>query len=116
VTSLEYRLPQFDVTVRFQPNDFVQVNGELNALMVARAVELLAPAPGEQLLDLFCGLGNFSPPLQRRGGHVVGVEGDAGLVARARANGTLNGIDNIEFFAAALAQESAADAAGGGSH
>jgi 23S rRNA (uracil1939-C5)-methyltransferase len=50
VTPLEYRLPQFDVTVRFQPNDFVQVNGELNAQMVARAVELLAPAPGEQLL------------------------------------------------------------------
>jgi 23S rRNA (uracil1939-C5)-methyltransferase len=111
VAPLEYRLPQFDVTLRFQPNDFVQVNGELNALMVARAVDLLAPAPGEQLLDLFCGLGNFSLPLARSGAHVVGVEGDAGLVARARANAVLNGIDNIEFVSADLAQASTADAA-----
>jgi 23S rRNA (uracil1939-C5)-methyltransferase len=111
VVPLEYRLPQFDVTVRFEPNDFVQVNGELNAQMVARAVELLTPAPGERLLDLFCGLGNFSMPLARSGAHIVGVEGDAGLVARARANAALNGIDNIEFVCGDLAQPSAVDAA-----
>lgn len=111
VTPLEYRLPQFDVTVRFQPNDFVQVNGELNAQMVARAVELLAPAAGEQVLDLYCGLGNFSLPLARSGAHVVGVEGDAGLVARARANAALNGIDNAEFICGDLAQPSVSDAA-----
>jgi 23S rRNA (uracil1939-C5)-methyltransferase len=110
VTPLEYRLPQFDVTVRFQPNDFVQVNGELNAQMVARAVELLAPAPGERLLDLFCGLGNFSLPLARSGAHVVGVEGDVGLVARARDNAMLNGVENIEFVCGDLAQPSAGDA------
>src|SRR4030095_5911281 len=111
VALLEYRLPQFDVTVRFQPNDFVQVNGELNAKMVARAVELRAPAPGEQVLDLFCGLGNFSLPLARSGAHVVGVEGDAGLVARARGNAALNGIDNIEFVCGDWVQPSAGDAA-----
>jgi 23S rRNA (uracil1939-C5)-methyltransferase len=111
VTPLQYRLPQFDVTVRFQPNDFIQVNGELNAQMVARAVELLAPAAGEQVLDLFCGLGNFSLPLARSGAHVVGVEGDAGLVARARANAALNGIDNAEFICGDLAQPSVSDAA-----
>jgi 23S rRNA (uracil1939-C5)-methyltransferase len=111
VTPLEYRLPQFDVKVRFQPNDFIQVNGELNEQMVARAVELLAPAAGEQVLDLFCGLGNFSLPLARGGAHVVGVEGDAGLVARAKANAVLNGIDNIEFVCGDLAQPSAVDAA-----
>jgi 23S rRNA (uracil1939-C5)-methyltransferase len=110
VTHLEYRLPQFEVTVRFQPNDFIQVNGELNAQMVARAVEMLAPAPGQQVLDLFCGLGNFSLPLARSGAHVVGVEGDAGLVARARANAELNGIGNIEFVCGDLAQSSAVDA------
>jgi len=110
VTPLEYRLQQFDVTVRFQPNDFIQVNGELNTRMVARAVELLVPAAGERLLDLFCGLGNFSLPLARSGAHVVGVEGDAGLVARARANAGLNGIDNIEFICSDLAQPSAGDA------
>ena len=108
---LEYRLPQFDVTVRFQPSDFVQVNGELNARMVARAVDLLAPVAGEQVLDLFCGLGNFSLPLARSGAHVVGVEGDAGLVARARANALLNGVDNIEFLSADLAQPAVCDAA-----
>jgi 23S rRNA (uracil1939-C5)-methyltransferase len=110
-TPLEYRLPQFDVTLRFQPNDFVQVNGELNAKMVARAVELLKPAPGERVLDLFCGLGNFSLPLARSGAHVVGVEGDAGLVARARGNAALNGIENVEFVCGDLAQPSAGDAA-----
>jgi 23S rRNA (uracil1939-C5)-methyltransferase len=110
VTPLEYRLPRFDVTLRFQPNDFIQVNGELNAQMVARAVELLAPARGQQVLDLFCGLGNFSLPLARGGAHVVGVEGDAGLVARARANADLNRIDNIEFVCGDLAQPSAGDA------
>ncbi|HKU15825.1 MAG TPA: 23S rRNA (uracil(1939)-C(5))-methyltransferase RlmD [Steroidobacteraceae bacterium] len=107
---LEYRLPQFDVTVRFQPSDFVQVNGELNARMVARAVELLAPVAGERVLDLFCGLGNFSLPLARSGAQVVGVEGDAGLVARARANAVLNGVGNIEFVSADLAQPSVCDA------
>jgi 23S rRNA (uracil1939-C5)-methyltransferase len=111
VTALEYRLPQFDVVVRFQPNDFIQVNGELNAQMVARALELLAPRAGERLLDLFCGLGNFSLPLARSGAQVVGVEGDAGLVARARANAALNSIDNIEFVCGDLAQPTASDAA-----
>jgi 23S rRNA (uracil1939-C5)-methyltransferase len=111
VTPLEYRLPQFDVTVRFQPSDFVQVNGELNARMVARAIELLAPAPADRVLDLFCGLGNFSLPIARSGAHVVGVEGDAGLVARARQNAALNGIDNVEFVCGDLAQASAGDTA-----
>lgn len=106
---LEYRLPQFDVTVRFEPNDFVQVNREINAQMVARAVELLSPAPGERVLDLFCGLGNFSLPLARSGAHVVGVEGDAGLVARARSNAALNSIDSVEFVCGDLAQPSAVD-------
>lgn len=107
---LEYRLPQFDVTVRFQPSDFVQVNGELNIRMVERAVEQLAPAAGERILDLFCGLGNFSLPLARSGAHVVGVEGDAGLVACARANAQLNGLTNAEFLCGDLAQESAGSA------
>ena len=109
--QLEYRLPQFDVTIRFQPSDFVQVNSELNAKMVARAVELLAPAAGERVLDLFCGLGNFSLPLARSGAQVVGVEGEAGLVARARDNAALNGIANVEFVTADLAQPTAGDAA-----
>lgn len=103
--ELSYRLPQFDVEIVFEPTDFIQVNGPLNERMVERAVELLAPAPNEDVLDLFCGLGNFSLPLARRARHVIGVEGEGGLVARARRNALRNGIDNIEFFAADLASE-----------
>ncbi|MGH8177105.1 MAG: 23S rRNA (uracil(1939)-C(5))-methyltransferase RlmD [Steroidobacter sp.] len=109
--ALEYRLPAFDLTLQFEPTDFVQVNGELNAKMIERAVELLHPSAGESVLDLFCGLGNFSLPLARSGAHIVGVEGDANLIARARANAERNGLtSNTEFFTANLADESSAAA------
>lgn len=107
---LEYRLPAFDVTLQFQPTDFVQVNGPLNQQMIERAVTLLAPTPTDRVLDLFCGLGNFSLPLARRAGQVVGVEGEASLVARARANAERNGLSNAQFFTANLADESIAAA------
>jgi 23S rRNA (uracil1939-C5)-methyltransferase len=71
--------------------------------MVARAMELLDPQPADRALDLFCGLGNFSLPLARRTAAVTGVEGDAALVARARANAARNGIANAAFHAADLA-------------
>lgn len=105
-TALHYKLPQFDVTLEFLPSDFVQVNADLNASMVERAVAMLAPTATDRVLDLFCGLGNFSLPLARSGAHVVGVEGDAGLVARARANAVRNGLAKVEFFCANLADES----------
>ena len=101
--ALVYRLPQFDVTLQFQPTDFVQVNGALNEVMIDRVMQLLEPAPTETVLDLFCGLGNFSLPLARRAQHVVGVEGEAGLVARARENALRNGLANAEFFTGNLA-------------
>ncbi|MET0534178.1 MAG: 23S rRNA (uracil(1939)-C(5))-methyltransferase RlmD [Steroidobacter sp.] len=103
---LEYRLPAFDVTLQFQPTDFVQVNGPLNQQMIERAVAMLAPSAQDRVLDLFCGLGNFSLPLARRAGQVVGVEGEANLVARARANAERNGLANAQFFTANLADES----------
>jgi len=96
--ELTYSLPEFDVQLAFQPNDFVQINDELNRRMVSRAVELLAPTNAEDVLDLFCGLGNFSLPLARRARRVAGVEGEASLVARARANAARNGLSNAEFF------------------
>ena len=105
---LEYALPEFDVRVRFEPTDFIQVNGALNARMVSRAVELLGAGRDDRVLDLFCGLGNFSLPLARGAGHVVGVEGEAGLVARARLNATLNGLANVDFHAANLAADTSA--------
>jgi 23S rRNA (uracil1939-C5)-methyltransferase len=99
---LRYALPGFDVTLEFLPTDFVQVNAEVNARMVDRAIGQLRPQPTDAVLDLFCGIGNFSLPAARRAGHVVGVEGDAGLVARARRNAALNRISNVEFHAADL--------------
>lgn len=100
--DLHYKLPRHEVQIDFQPTDFTQVNLELNRLMVDRALELLDVQPDESLLDLFCGLGNFTLPLARRAASVVGVEGEAGLVARAQSNATLNGIKNARFYTANL--------------
>jgi 23S rRNA (uracil1939-C5)-methyltransferase len=102
---LVYRHPRFDVELEFSPTDFVQVNGPVNALLVERAVELLSPGPDSSVLDLFCGLGNFTLALARRAGRVVGVEGESGLVRRAEANARRNGIGNAEFYVADLAKE-----------
>lgn len=104
-STLEYRLPKFDVTVRFAPTDFIQVNEALNALMIERAIEWLQPADNEHVLDLFCGLGNFSLPIARSGAKVTAVEGEAGLVARARENAMLNGLETVEFHVADLFSE-----------
>jgi 23S rRNA (uracil1939-C5)-methyltransferase len=103
--QLSFRLPAWDVELQFRPLDFIQVNAGLNEKMIARALELLDVQPGERVLDLFCGLGNFTLPLARVAGEVVGVEGDAGLVARARENAAHNGIANAQFHAADLAQD-----------
>jgi 23S rRNA (uracil1939-C5)-methyltransferase len=100
--DLFYRLDAFDVKLEFGPSDFVQVNAAINQSMVARAVELLEVGPQDRVLDLYCGLGNFTLPLARRAAAVVGVEGEAGLIARARANARLNGIANAEFVVADL--------------
>lgn len=107
---LIYRLPQFDVELQFQPTDFVQVNRELNERMVGRVAEVLALRAEDKVLDLFCGLGNFSLPLARTAQHVVGIEGEAGLVARAKQNAERNGLANTEFFTSNLAAEDLAQA------
>jgi 23S rRNA (uracil1939-C5)-methyltransferase len=96
-SPLSYRLPDFDVTIHFRPTDFIQVNADINRQMVARAVALLDPLPEERVVDLFCGLGNFTLPLARRAAHVTGVEGERKLVLGARDNAERNGIDNAEF-------------------
>lgn len=103
--KLAFRLPQWDVELQFRPLDFIQVNAGLNQKMIARTLELLDVQPGERVLDLFCGLGNFTLPLARVAGHVVGVEGDAGLIRRARENAAHNDLANVEFHAADLAQD-----------
>lgn len=101
--SLHYALPRFDLELEFAPTDFIQVNGAINAALVERAVELLEPDAGSSVLDLYCGLGNFTLALARRAGRVVGVEGDAQLIARARHNARRNGIGNVEFQVGNLA-------------
>jgi 23S rRNA (uracil1939-C5)-methyltransferase len=104
-TPLRYELPGLPAGIEFAPTDFVQVNGELNRLMIARAIELLEPRPSDRVLDLFCGLGNFSLPLAQRAQSVDGVEGDAALVARARGNAARNGLANAVFHTANLAAD-----------
>jgi 23S rRNA (uracil1939-C5)-methyltransferase len=100
--DLHYRLEAFDLKRDFGPTDFVQVNGAINDAMVSRAIELLEVAPTDRVLDLYCGLGNFTLPLARRAASVVGVEGAASLIERARANALANGIENAGFHVADL--------------
>jgi 23S rRNA (uracil1939-C5)-methyltransferase len=111
---LSYALPDFDLTLQFQPTDFIQVNGAVNRALVARAVELLKLDADARVLDLYCGLGNFTLALARRAAHVTGVEGDAGLIERARANAARNGLDNAEFWQADLAAAPAMSGTGAG--
>ena len=91
-SELHYTLPEFGLRIAFRPTEFTQVNHAMNRLLVGRAVRLLDPRPGERVADLFCGLGNFSLPLAVRGAEVIGFEGSAGLVERARANAAANGL------------------------
>lgn len=100
--DLSYVLPAHDVELHFAPNEFTQVNMPINREMVDRTLELLAPEPDDKVLDLFCGLGNFTLPLARRAREVVGVEGDAALIRRAEENARLNGIGNARFHVADL--------------
>jgi 23S rRNA (uracil1939-C5)-methyltransferase len=94
---LRYAIDGGAVTIEFGPVDFVQVNRAINASMVDAALALLQPQATDRVLDLFCGLGNFTLPLARRAAQVMGVEGDAALVAKAGANARRNGITNAEF-------------------
>ncbi len=100
---LWYALPEFDVRLEFEPTDFIQVNGAMNQALVARAISLLEPTSESRVLDLYCGLGNFTLPLARRAGGVVGVEGERSLVERARHNARINTVANAEFIEADLA-------------
>ncbi|MDH3636925.1 MAG: 23S rRNA (uracil(1939)-C(5))-methyltransferase RlmD [Gammaproteobacteria bacterium] len=101
---LTYALDEFHVTNRFAPTDFIQVNADLNRDLVRVAVDWLAPTRDEQVLDLFCGIGNFTLPLARRAGRVTGVEGAAALIDRARDNARHNGLANVNFEVADLGE------------
>ena len=101
--ELTYLLPEFDLELNFRPTEFTQVNHAVNRLMVKRAMDLLQPEPGEDIADLFCGLGNFSLPIAKLGANVIGIEGSESLVQRAADNATRNGLAHVSrFFAADL--------------
>lgn len=102
--ALCYHLPDFDLKFEFSTQDFIQVNGALNQQLVKLAETLIAPKPGERILDLFCGLGNFTLPLAKSGAWVHGVEGSEAMVRQATDNAELNGIETAHFSAADLAQ------------
>jgi len=113
---LSYHLPEQGIEIRFQPTDFTQVNTDINQQMVRRVLEMLELDQQDRVLDLFCGLGNFTLPMAQQARTVTGVEGDAGLVSRARENAVLNNIENVSFHAADLAVDAPDVAWAGGNY
>jgi len=101
---LSYALPNHGIEFRFGPTDFTQVNVQINRKMVDRVLEILSPESGDAVLDLFCGLGNFTLPLARKAAWVVGVEGGREAIERGRQNAEINGLTNVEFHVADLTQ------------
>jgi 23S rRNA (uracil1939-C5)-methyltransferase len=96
---LSYALPDFGLTLHFHPMDFTQVNAGINRKMLNLALDLLDPQPGERVLDLFCGLGNFTLPLATRAGEVIGVEGVQTMADRGMENAKRNNLTNVSFYA-----------------
>ncbi len=97
--ELAYTLPEFAIRMLFKPTDFTQVNHQINRVLVARALSLLVPEPNDRVLDLFCGIGNFTLPLARLSREVVGIEGSEALTTRALENAKANGVDGHTLFA-----------------
>jgi 23S rRNA (uracil1939-C5)-methyltransferase len=100
--ALVYSLPEFGLYYPFKPNEFTQVNPQINRVMIRRAMQLLAPKQGEKIADFFCGIGNFTLPIACSGAQVLGLEGLAYLVERANESANLNKIYNVEFGVADL--------------
>ncbi|HBC57695.1 MAG TPA: 23S rRNA (uracil(1939)-C(5))-methyltransferase RlmD [Gammaproteobacteria bacterium] len=103
--TLSYGLAEQDLRLHFKPNEFTQINYELNEKMVNHTLSLLALDSEDCLLDLFCGVGNFSLPAARYADEVIGVEGAEGAVARAKENAQRHDIRNAQFYCADLAKE-----------
>lgn len=105
IERLYYSLPDYKLRFAFYPTDFTQINPELNRKMVAQALQLLQLNAEDRVLDLFCGLGNFTLPMALSANSVVGVEGSEAMVQRGYENARLNNITNVEFYAADLTKE-----------
>ena len=102
---LSYQLPEFNVELNFHPMDFTQVNSSINRKMVSLALSLLEPEKNERVLDLFCGLGNFTIPLATIADKVIGVEGVETMVERGYENAKHNNLTNVDFYQADLQQD-----------
>jgi len=100
-----YSLPDQGITFKFKPAMFTQVNYEINKKMINRVLQEMDFNQDDVVLDLFCGLGNFTLPIASKAGKVVGVEGDQPLVNHAKENAQLNNISNVEFYAADLSKD-----------
>lgn len=96
--KLCYRLPEFEIEMPFKPADFTQVNHMMNRSLVSRAIRLLDVQKEDRVLDLFCGIGNFTLPLARKARQVIGIEGLATLTTRAKANAQHNALENRASF------------------
>jgi len=100
--NLTYSIKDHNIEMTFLPNDFTQVNFEINQKMINLAIDLLELDADDEVIDLFCGLGNFTLPISRYVKRVVGIEGDKGLVERAKSNAIMNAITNTSFYKADL--------------
>ncbi len=98
---LAYTLPEFDLEFPYAPTEFTQVNPGINRVLVRRAMALLDPRPAERVADFFCGIGNFTLPIARRGATVIGIDGSAALVRRAEENAMRHGLGARATFRAA---------------
>ena len=97
--KLCYRLPEFEIEMPFKPADFTQVNHMMNRALVSRAIRLLEVQSTDRVLDLFCGIGNFTLPLARKAKKVLGIEGLESLTTRAKGNAIHNGlVDKASFM------------------
>ncbi len=95
---LRYRLQDQEIDIDFHPLDFTQVNTHINEKMVAAAIQELDIQPNDKVLDLFCGIGNFTLPLAKKSKFVVGVEGSVTAIDRANHNKVLNQLDHTQFY------------------
>ncbi|NOT16369.1 MAG: 23S rRNA (uracil(1939)-C(5))-methyltransferase RlmD [Methylotenera sp.] len=110
--QLQYRLPEFNLVYPFKPNEFTQVNPQINQVMIRRAMQLLQPQVSEKIADFFCGIGNFTLPIARSGAQVLGLEGLANLVERANEGAQLNNISNAQFSVSDLFKMTSASLSG----
>ena len=103
--NLTYSITDHNIEMSFLPNDFTQVNFALNQKMINLAIELLDLNSEDEVIDLFCGLGNFTLPISRYVKRIVGIEGDSGLVERAKENAKMNEVSNASFYKADLFED-----------